>query len=354
MSDLLQDLHRRARQAAARIALPEAEDARILQAAAGAVQERTCTPLLVGDTIKIRQAMATAGLEPEIAAEIEIVDPADHEEPADLRRWLEDSFAGKSNPPRIEPLLADPLYFANYLVRRGEAEGAVMGAVATTSETLRAALRVVGLDPRFRVVTSCFLMIFPAHPGAEQGSSERALVYADCGVIPDPTPDQLAEIAIQAAESHRVLVGGPAKVALLSFSTKGSARHRSVEKVRQALDDLRARDRDRSLGFEFDGELQADAALIPEIGQRKAPDSPVAGRANVLVFPDLNSGNIAYKLSERLAGARAIGPLLQGLALPVHDLSRGCSVRDILDTMAITALDSTRNAAQEVRQGRSS
>ncbi len=354
MSDLLQDLHRRARQTAARIALPEAEDARILHAAARAVQEQTCNPLLVGDAGRIRQAMTAAGIEPEIAKAIEIVDPAARGEPTELRRRLEDAFAGKSNPPRIEPLLTDPLYFANHLVRSGEAEGAVMGAVATTSETLRAALRVVGLDPRFRVVTSCFLMVFPAHPGAEQGSSDRALVYADCGVIPDPSPVQLSEIAIQAAESYRVLVGRPAKVALLSFSTKGSARHRAVEKVRQALDDLRARNREQSLGFEFDGELQADAALVPEIGQRKAPGSPVAGQANVLVFPDLNSGNIAYKLSERLAGARAIGPLLQGLAHPVHDLSRGCSVRDILDTMAITALDSTRNAAQEVRQGRSS
>lgn len=353
MSELLQDLRRRARRVAARIALPEAEDPRILEAAARAVREQLCRPLLVGDTTRIQRASTAAGIEPEITRKIEIVDPATRDEPAELRRWLEESFAGKSNPPRIEPLLADPLYFANFLVRSGEAEGAVMGAVATTSETLRAALRVTGLDPRFRVVTSCFLMVFPADHSAGHGASKRTLVYADCGVIPDPSPGQLAEIAIQAAESYRLLVGGPARVALLSFSTKGSARHRSVDKVRQALDDLEARNRQQNLGFEFDGELQADAALIPEIGHRKAPGSSVAGQANVLVFPDLNSGNIAYKLSERLAGARAIGPLLRGLAHPIHDLSRGCSVRDVLDTIAITALDSIQNAAQEKSQGRS-
>ena len=155
---------------------------------------------------------------------------------------------------------------------------------------------------------------------------DRVLVYADCGVVPKPTPTQLADIAMQAAEARRSLVGDEPKVALLAFSTHGSAQHESLDGVREAAEILR----ERSVDFVFDGELQGDAALIPEIANRKAPGSPVAGSANVMIFPDLNSGNIAYKLTERLAGARAIGPLLQGLSLPVHDLSRGCSVSDIL------------------------
>ena len=161
-------------------------------------------------------------------------------------------------------------------------------------------------------------------------------------MIPKPTARQLADIAIQAAETYRLLVGDEPRVALLAFSTKGSAEHPSLEPVHGALRHLEELDREHSLGFTFDGELQGDAALVPEVAQRKAPGSPVAGHANVLVFPDLNSGNIAYKLTERLAGARAVGPLLRGLALPIHDLSRGCSVEDILATMAITALESQR------------
>jgi phosphate acetyltransferase len=238
-------------------------------------------------------------------------------------------------------LVTDPLYYAGLLVREGRADGAVMGAVATTAATLKAALRTVGVEAGYRFVTSCFLMSFPAD-GPGDG---RVLVYADCGVIPEPTAEQLAEIAMQAAAAYRLFVGGEPRVALLAFSTLGSAQHPCLDRVRRAVEILG----ERQVGFAFDGELQGDAALIPEVAAQKASGSPVAGAANVLVFPDLNSGNIAYKLSERLAGARAVGPLLRGLDRPIHDLSRGCSAQDILDTMAITALDAERHRARRKR-----
>lgn len=329
MHDLLSVLRQRATERGKTIVLPESSDPRVLTAAARASAMDLCRPLLIGDADSIRRQAEEMSLD--LPPELPILDPATDPQRHEMIEALERiaTERGLSGQNSSE-LVDDPLYYANLLVHTGRAHGAVMGAVATTRETLRAALRVVGVHPEYRLVTSCFLMVL---------ADGRPLIYSDCGVVPRPSGEQLAVIAMLAAEAFRLLVNDEPRVALLSFSTLGSAHHESLEPVLQARDILRQRQQDGTLDFDFDGELQGDAALVPEIAQRKAPNSLVAGRANVMVFPDLNSGNIAYKLTERLAGARAIGPLLRGLASPIHDLSRGCSVDDLLDTMAITALE---------------
>ena len=233
---------------------------------------------------------------------------------------------------RQEALAAveDPLYFASLMVATGAADASVGGAVRTTADTVRAALHCIGPSPGLRTVSSAFIMIHPDPSWGDDG----VMVFADCAVLPDPDSVQLAEIALSAAATFRSIVGGEPKVALLSFSTKGSARHPLVDKVTAARAELESRGAD----FVFDGELQLDAALLPGVGEKKAPGSAVAGKANVLVFPDLNAGNITYKAVERLGGARALGPLMQGLAKPANDLSRGCSAGDIVQTSYLSLL----------------
>jgi len=318
----------RAKQNKRHVVLPEGTEPRSIQAAKKLVAEGIAAVTLLGNVDEIKKLAAEHNLD---LTTVTVIDP---ETSPDLDAYGAELFelrkAKGMSESEARTTMKDPLYYGAMMVRMDKADASVAGAINTTGNVLRAAIHVIGLKPGINTVSSCFLMTIPEF----RGEKNKVLVFADAAVVPNPTAEQLASIAVSSAETLKFLLGEEPRVAMLSFSTKGSAKHDDVDKVLAALDILKKEHPE----LKVDGELQLDAAIIPEVGAKKAPGSEIAGNANVLIFPDLDAGNIGYKLVQRLANATATGPIIQGPAKPANDLSRGCSFDDIVDVSAIATL----------------
>lgn len=326
--DILQKMLERAKRNPQRIVLPEGDEPRTLEAANMLLKDKVAKLILIGSKSSIEQMAIQRGYE--YIKEATIFDPAIEpkmEEYAHLLYELRKSKGMTEEEARQKAM--DPLYLGCLMIKNGDADGELAGARGTTADTIRPAFQILKTKPGVKIVSGAFLMFTPAKQLGEDGF----LIFADCAVNPCPTAEELAQIAISTADTARTIAGIEPRVAMLSFSTKGSAKHELIDKVTEATRIAKSLSPDLLL----DGELQADAALIEKVGASKAPGSSVAGRANVLVFPDLQAGNIGYKLVERFSGADAVGPILQGIAAPVNDLSRGCKVQDIVQMVIITA-----------------
>jgi len=324
----MQEIIARAKANKQRIVLPEGTEERTIKAADRAIADDVADIILIGDPIEIKSLAAEYELKN--ISKATIIDPVKNEKKPVYARLLFEIRKNKGMTlEEAEKLAEDPLYLGCLMIKNGDADGEIAGARNTTSNVVRAALQVIKTAPGISVVSGAFLM-FTTQKGY---GKDGILVFADCAVMPNPNARELAEIAVTTAHTTKAIIGVEPKVAMLSFSTKGSAKHEMVDKVVEATQLAK----EMAPELQIDGELQADAAIVPFVGKSKAPGSPIAGEANVLVFPNLDSGNIAYKLVQRLGNAEAVGPILQGMAAPVNDLSRGSSVDDIYNMIAITA-----------------
>jgi phosphate acetyltransferase len=319
----IEKIRRNAKASLKTIVLPEAFDPRVLKAAVFLRDQQLVVPVLLG------KEEETNKMARENSVNLDGIQIIDVEKSPKLGQLAERYYEMRKNkgitPEKAAETVKDGLFFGAFMVRDGEAAGAVAGSMATTADVMRAGIQIIGVAQGIKVVSSSFIMVL-------QGG--REITFADCAVIPNPDAEQLASIAISSAKTHQMLVGEAPKVAMLSFSTKGSAQHEDADKVIKAT----ARVKELMPELSVDGEMQFDAAYVESIGKKKAPGSPVAGNANVYIFPDLDSGNIGYKIAQRIGGAEAVGPVVQGLAKPFNDLSRGCSVDDIINVACICSI----------------